>query len=135
MLTGREKNRGDHMKRLNCWEYKKCGRQPGGCKSEELGICPVTTLQTLHGVHGGENAGRACWAIAGSLCGGKIQGTFAQKLHNCWRCEFMNLVKKEEEPGLLGFSYSRLGMEKSLEKLQKSEGNLEQSRAIVSQQY
>ena len=44
----------------------------------------------------------------------------------------MNLVKKEEETGSLGFSYSRLGMEKSLEKMQTSEGNLEQSRAIVS---
>jgi hypothetical protein len=130
-LTTR-RHKGDLMRRLNCWEYKKCGRQPGGYKSAELGICPVTTLQTLHGVHGGENAGRACWAIAGSLCGGKIQGTFAQKLNNCWRCEFMNLVKKEEEPGLLGFSYSRLGMEKSLEKMQKSGKDLGPSKAIVS---
>ncbi|HUI45336.1 MAG TPA: hypothetical protein VL122_05030 [Nitrospirota bacterium] len=70
----------------------------GGHKAAEFGICPVTTLQTLDGVHGGENAGRACWAIAGSLCGGRIQGTFAQKLQNCWRCEVMNLVKKEENP-------------------------------------
>ncbi len=120
------------MKKLNCWEYKKCGRQIGGHKTAELGVCPVTTLQTLHGVHGGENAGRACWAIAGSLCGGKIQGTFAQKLHNCWRCEFMNLVKKEEEPETLGFSHTRLGMEKSLEKMQNSEGALEQSGTLVS---
>jgi len=109
------------MKKLNCWEYKKCGRQPGGHKASELGICPVTTLSKLDGVHGGENAGRACWAIAGSLCGGIVQGTFAQKLNNCWRCEFMNLVKKEEEPGAPGFSHTRLGMEKSLEKKQKAE--------------
>jgi hypothetical protein len=123
------------MKKLNCWEYKKCGRQLGGHKAAELGVCPVTTLQTLHGVHGGENAGRACWAIAGSLCGGKIQGTFAQKLHNCWRCEFMNLVKKEEEPETLGFSHTRLGMEKSLEKIQKSQGTPEQSGAFASSRH
>ena len=54
--------------------------------------------------------------MAGSLCGGKIQGTYAQKLNNCWRCEFMNLVKKEEEPTTFGFSHTRLGMEKTLEK-------------------
>jgi hypothetical protein len=54
--------------------------------------------------------------IAGSLCGGKIQGTYAQKLTNCWRCEFMNLVKKEEEPTEFGFSATRLGIEKVLEK-------------------
>ena len=62
------------MRKLNCWEHKKCGRQPGGHKAQELGICPVTTYTDLHGAHGGANAGRACWAIAGSLCGGKSRG-------------------------------------------------------------
>jgi hypothetical protein len=107
--------RGCSMK-LNCWEHKKCGRQPGGHKAEELGICPVTTYQKLDRAHDGKNAGRACWAIAGSLCGGKIQGTYAQKLHNCWRCDFMNMVKQEEEPAPFGFSATRLGMERSIEK-------------------
>jgi len=102
--------------KANCWEHKKCGRQPGGHKAAELGICPVTTYSELNGAHGGKNAGRACWAIAGSLCGGKIQGTYAQKLNNCWRCDFMNSVKREEEPTTLGFSATRLGMERSLEK-------------------
>jgi hypothetical protein len=100
----------------NCWEFKKCGRQPGGQKVADLGICPATVHQQLHGAHSGKNAGRSCWVVAGSLCGGKIQGTYAQKLNNCWRCEFMNLVKKEEEPTAFGFSHTRLGMEKTLEK-------------------
>jgi hypothetical protein len=104
------------MGKLNCWEHKKCGRQPGGHKAAELGICPVTTYQELNGAHGGKNAGRACWAIAGSLCGGKLQGTYAQKLHNCWRCDFMNQVKKDEEPMPFGFSATRLGLEKVIEK-------------------
>ena len=82
--------------KLNCWEFKKCGRQPGGHKEKELGTCPVTVHGALDGAHEGIKGGRACWVIAGSLCGGKIQGTYAQKLNNCWRCEFMNLVKKEE---------------------------------------
>jgi len=100
----------------NCWEHKKCGRQPGGHKAQELGVCPVTTHQPLSGVHGGVNAGRACWVVAGSLCGGKVQGTYAQKLNNCWRCDFMNVVKKEEEPQTFGFSATQLGMVRSLEK-------------------
>ncbi len=104
----------------NCWEHKKCGRQPGGDKVAQLGVCPVTIYTELNGAHGGKNAGRACWAIAGSLCGGKIQGTYAQKLHNCWRCDFMNAVKQEEEPAPYGFSATRLGMDKTLEK-QKSQ--------------
>lgn len=100
----------------NCWEHKNCGRQPGGHKTAELGICPASTEQTLDGAHEGKNAGRACWVVAGSLCGGKIQGTYAKKLLNCWRCDFMNGVKKEEEPAVFGFSHTRLGMEKALEK-------------------
>ena len=103
--------------RTNCWEFKNCGRQPGGKRSEELGVCPVTTYEDLHGAHGGRNGGRACWAIAGSLCGGKIQGTYAQKLSNCWRCDFFNAVKKEEDPSAHGFSATRLGMEKTISRL------------------
>ena len=102
--------------KVNCWEFKKCGRQPGGHKEKELGTCPATVATDFNGAHGGRAAGRACWAVAGSLCGGTIQGTYAQKLNNCWRCEFMNLVKKEEEPTEYGFSATRLGLEKALEK-------------------
>jgi len=100
----------------NCWEFKKCGREPGGAKAEELGVCPVTIHAELDSAHGGSNAGRACWVVAGSLCGGTIQGTFAQKLHNCWNCDFMKAVKQEEEPSAYGFSHTRLGMERTIEK-------------------
>ncbi len=106
----------------NCWEFKGCGRQPGGTRAKELGICPVTTHKELTGVHGGENAGRACWVVAGSLCGGRIQGEYAQKLNNCWRCDFLNMVKQEEDPTQVGFSVTRLGMEKSLQKRMASAG-------------
>ena len=104
-------------KKVNCWEFKRCGREPGGSRVEQLGICPVTTHDNFHLAHGGKNAGRACWVVAGSLCGGKVQGTYAEKLHNCWRCDFMNTVKKEEEDAQLGFSHTRLGIEKTMEKL------------------
>ena len=100
----------------NCWEFKKCGRQPGGHKVQDLGICPATVEKALNGAHGGKNGGRSCWVVAGSLCGGKIQGTYAQKLTNCWRCEFMNRVKQEEDQARFGFSHTRLGIERTLEK-------------------
>jgi hypothetical protein len=102
--------------KLNCWEFKKCGREPGGSKERELGTCPVTVHGELDGAHEGKNAGRACWVVAGSLCGGKIQGTYAQKLNNCWRCEFMNLVRQEETPMESGFSATRLGIEHTVRK-------------------
>ena len=66
---------------------------------------------------GGTSAGRARWVVAGSLCGGRIQGTYAQKLNNCWKCDFMNAVKKEEESTQHGFSHTLLGMERTSEKM------------------
>ena len=83
--------------RLNCWEFKKCGRQPGGDKVEESGVCPVATEVLRHGINGGENGGRHCWAIVGTFCRGKVQGTFAKRLKSCLLCEFY--VKTREEEG------------------------------------
>lgn len=84
----------------NCWEFKKCGREPGGSKVNELGICPASTEKRLDQENDGKNAGRACWVIAGTLCKGEIQGTFANKFKNCNECEFCKLVKEEEGPKL-----------------------------------
>jgi hypothetical protein len=81
--------------KLNCWEVKQCGREPGG-KSKDLGVCPASVEKRLDGMHGGINAGRACWMVAGTLCFGKVQGTFAGKYDTCKRCDFFNLVKQEE---------------------------------------
>ncbi len=97
------------MKKLNCWEHKKCGREPGGIKVHELGVCPASSEERLDGVHNGNNSGRACWVIAGSMCGGKVQGTFAQKYGNCVICDFFNQVKQEEGAD---FTLSSLLLEK-----------------------
>jgi len=80
----------------NCWEAKKCGRQPGGPRAKELGVCPAATATNLHGKNSGINAGRYCWKISGTLCGGKIQGSFASKVGNCMACDFFKVVKIEE---------------------------------------
>jgi hypothetical protein len=85
-------------KRRNCWEVKDCGRHLGGRSVTELGICPASMEARLDGVHNGTNAGRACWVVAGTLCGGEEQGTFAKKFRNCEKCEFYEMVKKEEHP-------------------------------------
>ena len=81
----------------NCWEFEKCGREPGGKKVAELGVCPATIDGRLDRVHGGKNAGRACWVLAGTMCGGKIQGSFAQKNKNCQECDFYKAVWEEEK--------------------------------------
>ncbi|MBF0140883.1 MAG: STAS domain-containing protein [Magnetococcales bacterium] len=83
------------MEKLNCWEIKKCGREVGGAKVQELGVCPASNTKTGH-VNDGEFAGRICWAITGTFCGGQQQGTRQQKEDNCRKCEFFLHVKNEE---------------------------------------
>jgi hypothetical protein len=90
------------MSKQNCWEFKKCGREPGGAKVAELGICPAAQEPRTNGLNSGKNGGRACWALAGTFCGGKVQGAFAEKLTNCMQCEFYKIVQNEEGNSMTG---------------------------------
>jgi len=84
--------------KLNCWDFKKCGREVGGSNVRELGVCPAATEERLDAVHGGRNAGRACWVVAGTLCKGETQGIFAVKFGACEACEFYLSVREAEFP-------------------------------------
>ncbi len=64
----------DDMK--NCWEIMNCGRENGGPKVSDLGECIASKV----------GLGHTCWAVAGTLCGGAIQGSIAQKESDCMRC-------------------------------------------------
>lgn len=80
----------------NCWEIMNCEREPGGEKTAEFGVCVAVTDTTVDGVNKGSNGGRVCWAVAGTLCGGEVQGTFADKSHDCSKCDFFVQVRLEE---------------------------------------
>jgi hypothetical protein len=82
----------------NCWEVMLCERERGGKNVASLGLCPSSTLESLDGLHGGKNAGRACWVIAGTFCEDRVQGTFAGKYQDCIQCPFFRQVKMEEGP-------------------------------------
>jgi len=64
-------------KKIQCWEFKKCGH-------EKDSKCPAIV----------QHAGRSCWLVAGTLCGGAVQGDFAQKLPSCKECDFYSKIKK-----------------------------------------
>ncbi len=57
-------------KRTNCWEFKRCGRD----KTED---CPAYP-----------KGGRVCYLVAGTMCGGNVQGVYALKIGNCRECDF-----------------------------------------------
>ena len=102
-------------KKINCWEFKKCERQPGGQKVADLGVCPAAVDESFNGINNGQNAGRICWAVAGTCCGGKVQGTFAEKRRSCVSCDFYKNVQEQEETStanqklLKFFSEDRIG--------------------------
>lgn len=82
---------------INCWEYMNCGREFGGQNTESLGVCSVLINDALDGTHNGKQAGRCCWIVAGTLCNGTIQGSYASKRESCRNCEFYKLVKTQEK--------------------------------------
>ncbi len=83
--------------RQNCWEYKRCGREPGGENAAERGVCPASQETALDGLNFGKNGGRICWAIAGTFCGdSEPVGEFAAQLLSCMDCDFFKKVQAEE---------------------------------------
>jgi two-component system NtrC family sensor kinase len=69
----------EESQKIKCWEYKKCCRDKDATTK-----CPAYP-----------NFGRICWAVAGTFCEGKVQGTFAQKYEDCRKCDFYQTLKKE----------------------------------------
>lgn len=83
----------------NCWEVTACGREPGGERVDELGVCPAATCAEADGANGGRFGGRICWSIAGTLCGGRVQGSRAAKILSCVMCPFFDQVVQEQGGG------------------------------------
>lgn len=62
---------------MNCWEYRLCGRERGGRRSHEFGVCPAWP-----------RSGQRCAEVIGTFCGGSIQDDLEIKLTNREECSF-----------------------------------------------
>lgn len=93
--------------RQNCWEFLRCGREPGGTFAEKDGPCPASVDAGSDGVNSGTRAGRICWAVCGTFCGERPQGTESSKLLSCFGCGFFTRVLQEE--GLANFKLLKPG--------------------------
>ncbi len=82
------------LRKSNCWEVMQCGRGPDSPTGR---ICPAAQEAKLNGVHGGVNAGRACWVVAGTCSGGEVQGYYARTMTTCYNCMFYQQVLGEEK--------------------------------------
>ena len=82
-------------RKLNCWQFKNCGREKGGLMAEILGECPVATAMKYDGLNGGFGAGRACWMVPDSGCRENL--TSSSHIDPCYTCEFYKRVVFEQE--------------------------------------
>jgi hypothetical protein len=65
----------------NCWEVMRCGHGGGKCRA--------SSEPALHGIHGGQNAGRACWGLPRTLCRDRDKD-------KCRECTFQKQVRREQ---------------------------------------
>ena len=83
---------------LNCWEFKECGRDPGGKNVTLYGVCPAAVDERADGIHGGKNGGRCCWVVASTYQ--EAEGAFgcwAGGFNKCRECDFYKAVKKDTD--------------------------------------
>ncbi len=78
-------------RKVNCWEGLSCEHGPDGPEP-----CPAALDVTSRGVNGGLNAGRICWTVPGTICGGEPHGDFVDKQDVCLNCPFFQQVRDEE---------------------------------------
>jgi hypothetical protein len=91
-------------RRLNCWEFRNCGREHGGLMVDVLGECPVANAMKFDGHNGGVAAGRACWIIPNSGCRSSMNNINSSR--NCHECEFYRRVISEEKEDIQGALHS-----------------------------
>ncbi len=72
---------------MNCWEFKRCGREAGGALADRLGVCPAYP-----------QAGHRCSRVAGTLGGGAVQCPDATGAAGCLRCDFFLGPYHEKPP-------------------------------------
>lgn len=84
--------------KLNCWQFKNCGREPGGVLAEILGECPVARTMKYDGLNDGIGAGRACWMVRNSVC--KQGANVLAPIDPCYTCDFYKRVVFEQDEDL-----------------------------------
>lgn len=86
------------MRRRNCWEIKRCGREPEGINANKLGVCPAALPNRYDGINQGKYGGRLCWAVTGTF-NKDIQERGDKRLETCIDCDALREIRNEEGRG------------------------------------
>lgn len=68
----------------NCWEILGCERHARGNKVLEFGECSASKTKMGH----------SCWAVSGTLCGGKVSKSHKEKQISCKSCDVYRLYHR-----------------------------------------
>ncbi|MBF0381387.1 MAG: hypothetical protein HQL69_10235 [Magnetococcales bacterium] len=79
----------------NCWEFQGCGYGPKQNKNRDGLVCPAAIHEHADGFLGGENGGRACYFIKGTVCCGEGAQTPEDKQKRCNSCSFYSKLSKK----------------------------------------
>jgi len=82
-------------RKLNCWQFKNCGREKGGLLAGALGECPVASALKYDGLNDGVGGGRACWMVEDSCC--RMIALARGQGNPCRHCEFYQRVLYEQD--------------------------------------
>jgi hypothetical protein len=76
-------------KNTHCWKYNSCGH-------EEDSLCPATD----------QKAGRPCWLVPKTLCGGKVHGKHTERIKSCEGCGFYIYIRVLQSKPPLAHPYN-----------------------------
>jgi hypothetical protein len=81
--------------KLNCWEFKNCGREKSGLMVPILGECPVPGSMKFDGLNNGQGAGRACWMVDRAPL--RLRAGRSTCSSRCCTCDFYKRVVFEQK--------------------------------------
>ncbi|MHB0866882.1 MAG: ATP-binding protein [Thermoleophilia bacterium] len=117
LITTAERSRSfavryDNPSLVKCWEVKNCSYVE----------CPSYESRNLR-----------CWQVAGTHCGGEVQGVFAQKFGKCEQCDVYRLARMDRIAAL-GETFNNMMamMEQKVEEQQQLQEQLLQSTKLAA---
>ena len=82
------------MVKVNCWQFKECGRQPSGEKADELGVCPAAIEGAADGINS-EDA--PVWLWQAPCAEERFKELLQQNLQTVCSANFTNLFFRKKE--------------------------------------
>ena len=76
-------------KNVQCWNYNNCGHGKDS-------LCPAVD----------QKAGRSCWLVPKTLCGGKVHGKHTERIKSCEGCSFYIYIHLLSKPSLADQPYN-----------------------------